>query len=130
MAQANGRRHLRVGELNLQLESTKKDYKSKIDSEETEINRVTNLIMAGFEMVEASALVVFHPKERIKKFYYPTAKEGELGDLIREETMQESDFHRNLFEQPAEAAPKENGEEKLDKGQIPNPVIPEGEEQQ
>lgn len=123
-----------MGELTLQLKAASKDYKSKIDTETTEINRVNNLISAGFEMVEANALVIFFPDARIKKFYYPTAKEGVVGDFIREEPMQESDFHRNLFDEDADKAKNgaegANGEENLDKGPLANPVIPEGQEQQ
>jgi hypothetical protein len=127
LARSNSQRHLRLGELELQLKAATKDYKSKMDTEKTEINRVNNLISAGFEMVEANALVIFFPDERIKKFYYPTAKQGVVGDFIREEPMQESDFHRNLFgEEEHKEAGDDNGAEKAGDGALPNPVIPEG----
>ncbi len=98
LARQNSSNSLRLGELEMQLSSVKKDYASKIETVSTEMSRLFNLISSGFEMVEENALVVFYPKEKIKKFYSRPVpfKEGEVGEFIREEPMQPSDFQKPL----------------------------------
>lgn len=104
LARQNSSSSLRLGELEMQLTSVKKDYGAKIETVTTEMSRVFNLVSSGFEMVEEEALVVFHPKEKIKKFYSRPVpfKEGEVGEFIREEPMQQSDFQKPLPLPPTE----------------------------
>lgn len=118
LARQNSSNSLRLGELKMQLSSVKKDYGSKIETVTTEISRLFNLISSGFEMQEEEALVVFHPKEKIKKFYSRPVpfKEGEVGEFIREEPMQPSDFQKPL---PL----NESGGAEVEEGKPFNPVV-------
>lgn len=114
LARVNSRNSLQLGELNAQLGAVKKDYGSKIESLEAEMSRVFNLVSSGFEMREENALVIFHPKEKIKKFYQmnPDRMSDQPGVFIREEPMQPSDYQKAL-PLPVEG---EGEEKKLDKG--------------
>lgn len=90
----------RIGELESQLASVKKDFMAKIQSEDAEVRKIGNHLNSGYEMRPTRVRVEFHPKES-KKIYFAlddVKKKRKLG----EEPMTASDYEMKFaFDNPA-----------------------------
>lgn len=117
MADLGGQSGRLTNEINTLREDAKgvaADFKGKIELKESARNSLATKLSNGYEMREATALVLFDTKKREKRFVDPKNQ----GKIFKTETMTENDWQLPMFrkEEVVSKRPKPDTAEKAPAG--------------
>lgn len=66
--------------------------KAAVDQLQSQAKDVASQLDAGYEMRDVQALVEYHPKDGLKKYFYECPGQAEHGTFIRQEIMTQDDY--------------------------------------